>query len=107
MAFDAYAHEDARKMFALALTCAEEANDWHLWAKVLSSMARQAIWCGDADNGLTLVEYGMVRADRLTLAERAMLRSAQLRAFAKLGRVQEAWGPPSGMVDQRRAQLRS
>ncbi|MEV1249897.1 hypothetical protein [Nonomuraea sp. NPDC049750] len=91
MAFDAYAHEDARRMFALALTCAEEANDWHLRAKVLSSMARQAIWCGDADNGLTLVEFAMVRADRLTPAERAMLRSAQARAFAKLGRAQEAW----------------
>jgi hypothetical protein len=91
MAFDAYAHEDARRMFALALTCAEEANDWHLRAKVLSSMARQAIWCGDADNGLTLVEFAMVRADRLTPAERAMLRSAQARAFAKLGRVHEAW----------------
>jgi hypothetical protein len=91
MAFDAYAHEDARRMFNLALTCAEEANDWHLRAKVLSSMARQAIWCGDADNGLTLVEFALVRSDRLTAAERAMLRSAQARAFAKLGRVQETW----------------
>ncbi|MEQ4726034.1 hypothetical protein [Nonomuraea sp. B19D2] len=91
MAFDAYAHEDARRMFTLALTCAEQANDWHLRAKVLSSMARQAIWCGDADNGLTLVEFAMVRADRLTPGERAMLRSAQARAFAKLGRAQEAW----------------
>ncbi|MFI7694267.1 hypothetical protein ACIBQ6_34750 [Nonomuraea sp. NPDC049655] len=90
MAFDAYAHEDARRMFALALTCAEQANDWHLRAKVLSSMARQSIWCGDADNGLTLVEFAMVRADRLTPAERAMLRGAQARAFAKLGRTQEA-----------------
>ncbi|MGW4413060.1 hypothetical protein ACWEJ6_54580, partial [Nonomuraea sp. NPDC004702] len=69
----------------------EQANDWHLRAKVLSSMARQSIWCGDADNGLTLVEFAMVRADRLTPAERAMLRGAQARAFAKLGRTQEAW----------------
>ncbi|NRQ32975.1 XRE family transcriptional regulator [Nonomuraea sp. NN258] len=91
MAFDAYAHDDARKMFTLALTCAEQANDWHLRAKVLSAMARQAIWCGDPDNGLTLVEFAMVRADRLTPGERAMLRSAQARAFAKLGRVAEAW----------------
>ncbi|WP_327591354.1 hypothetical protein OHA25_60495 (plasmid) [Nonomuraea sp. NBC_00507] len=91
MAFDAYAHDDARKMFAVALTCAEEANDWHLRAKVLSSMARQAIWVGDADNGLTLVEFALVRADRLTAGERAMLRSAQARAFAKLGRVSETW----------------
>ncbi|WP_113704731.1 XRE family transcriptional regulator [Nonomuraea lactucae] len=91
MAFDAYAHDDARKMFALALACTEEANNWHLRAKVLSSMARQAIWVGDADNGLTLVEFALVRADRLTAGERAMLRSAQARAFAKLGRVSETW----------------
>ncbi|HUR07987.1 MAG TPA: hypothetical protein VM347_35965 [Nonomuraea sp.] len=90
MAFDAYAHEDARKMFGLALACAEEAGDWHLRAKILSSMARQAIWCGDADNGLTLIEYAMVRADRLTPAERAMLLSARARALAKLRMVQEA-----------------
>ncbi|MFD0477975.1 hypothetical protein ACFQ0B_64810 [Nonomuraea thailandensis] len=91
MAFDAYAHDDARQMFALALTCAEEAQDWHLRAKVLSSMARQAIWVGDADDGLTLVEFALVRSDRLTAGERAMLRSAQARAFAKLGRVAETW----------------
>lgn len=89
MAFDSYAHDDARKMFRLALTCAEEAGDWHLRAKVLSSMARQAIWCGDADNGLTLIELAMVRADRLTPAERAMLLSARARALGKLGMVPE------------------
>ncbi|WP_084965855.1 hypothetical protein [Thermoactinospora rubra] len=89
MAFDAYAHDDARKMFHLALSCAEEAGDWHLRAKVLSLMARQAIWCGDADNGLTLVELALVRADRLTPAERAMLYTARARALAALGRVQE------------------
>ncbi|MEU8251850.1 hypothetical protein [Nonomuraea sp. NPDC048916] len=89
MAFDANAHDDARKMFGLALTCAEEASDWHLRAKVLSSMARQAIWCGDADSGLTLVEFALVRADRLTPAERAMLLTGRARALAKLGRVAE------------------
>ncbi|MBP2323941.1 hypothetical protein JOF56_004326 [Kibdelosporangium banguiense] len=89
MAFDAYAHDDARDMFRLALACADEAGDWHLRAKVLSCMARQAIWCGDAENGLTLVELAMVRSDRLTPAERAMLLSARARALAKLGRVQD------------------
>ncbi|MBP2325360.1 hypothetical protein JOF56_005745 [Kibdelosporangium banguiense] len=99
MAFDAYAHEDARKMFRLALACAEEAGDWHLRAKVLSSMARQAIWCGDPDNGLTLVELAMVRADRLTPAERAMLLSARARALAKLERAQDTVGTV-GMADE-------
>ncbi|WP_228708253.1 XRE family transcriptional regulator [Amycolatopsis keratiniphila] len=90
MAFDAYAHEDARRMFEFALGCAEEANDWHLRAKVLSSMARQEIWCGNPDAGLTLVELAMVRADRLTASERAMLLTARARALAKLHRVSDA-----------------
>ncbi|MFC0861657.1 hypothetical protein ACFHYQ_05025 [Sphaerimonospora cavernae] len=89
MAFDAYAHDDARRMFRLALACAEEAGDWHLRAKVMSSMARQAIWCGDPDTGLTLVEMALVRSDKLTPAERAMLLSARARALAKLGRHQD------------------
>ncbi|MGV9675452.1 helix-turn-helix domain-containing protein [Nocardia sp. NPDC003482] len=90
MAFDAYAHADARSMFRLAWTCAEEAGDWHLRGKVLSSMARQAIWCGNPDDGLTYIELAMVRSDRLTATERAMLHSARARALAKLHRVEEA-----------------
>lgn len=90
MAFDAYAHTDARSMFQLGLTCAEEVGDWHLRGKVLSSMARQAIWCGHPDDGLTFIELAMVRADRLTATERAMLHSARARALAKLHRPDEA-----------------
>jgi hypothetical protein len=90
MAFDVYAHDDARRMFRFALHCAEEAGDWHRRAKVLSSMARQAIWCGDPDSGLTFTELAMVRADRLTPTERALLHTARARALAKLGRVQDA-----------------
>jgi hypothetical protein len=89
MAFDAYAHDDARRMFRFSLQCAEESGDWHLRAKVLSSMARQAIWCGDPDTGLTFTELAMVRADRLTATERAMLHTGRARALAKLGRIQE------------------
>ncbi|MGO4649946.1 helix-turn-helix domain-containing protein [Nocardia sp. 2YAB30] len=90
MAFDAYAHTDARSMFQLGLTCAEEVGDWHLRGKVLSSMARQAIWCGHPDDGLTFIELAMVRADRLTATERAMLHAARARALAKLHRTEEA-----------------
>ncbi len=89
MAFDAAAHADAERMFRFALACAEEATDWHLRAKVLSSMARQAIWVGDPDTGLTLTELALVRADRLTATERAMLLAARARALAKLHRVQD------------------
>jgi len=89
MAFDAYAHDDARRMFAFGLSCAEQAGNWHLRAKLLSHMARQAIWCGDPDSGLTHTELALVRADRLTGTERAMLQTARARALGKLGRVQE------------------
>ncbi|MGH3951893.1 MAG: helix-turn-helix domain-containing protein, partial [Pseudonocardiaceae bacterium] len=89
MAFDAYAHDDARRIFRFALACAEEAGDWELRAKVLSSMARQAIWTGQPDKGLTLTEHALVRADRLTATERTMLYTAQARAQAKMGRVRE------------------
>jgi hypothetical protein len=99
MAFDAYAHEDAREMFRFALGCAEQGDDWHLRAKVLSSMARQAVWCGDPDAGLTLVELAMVRADRLTPTERAMLLTARGRALAKLHRVSDA-AKTIGLADE-------
>jgi hypothetical protein len=89
MAFDAYAHDDARRMFAFGLSCAEESGDWHLRAKLLSHMARQAIWCGDPDTGLTNTELALVRADRLTGTERAMLHTARARALGKLVRTQE------------------
>lgn len=89
MAFDAYAHADARRYFRFAHACAEEAGDWNLRAKTLSSMSRQAIWVGDSDNGLTLTELALVRADRLTPTERAMLLVARARALAKLGRTEE------------------
>jgi hypothetical protein len=76
-------------MFAFGLACAEAAGDWQLRAKLLSNMARQAIWCGDTDTGLTHAELALVRADRLTATERAMLHTARARALGKLGRTQE------------------
>jgi hypothetical protein len=90
MAFDAYAHDDARRMFSLALACAEESGNWHLRAKVLSTMARQAIWRGDPDMGLTLIDVAFVRSERLTSTERAMLFTGRARAHAKLRRIPEA-----------------
>lgn len=89
MAFDSYAHEDARDIFCFALACAEGADDWHLRSKILSSMARQAIWTGRPDEGLTLTEHALVRSDRLTSTERAMLHTARARALAKMRRVRE------------------
>ncbi|MFY7069424.1 helix-turn-helix domain-containing protein [Nocardiopsis changdeensis] len=89
MAFDAYAHDEARRMFTFATRAAEEANDWHLRAKVLSHRSRQEIWCGDPEAGLTFAELALVRSDRLSPPEVAMLLTARARAFAKLRDTQQ------------------
>lgn len=89
MAFDAYAHEDARRLFRFALLCADAASDWHLRAKVLWSMARQAVWRDDPDSGLTLIEHAMVRSDRLTATERAIMHTGRAHALARLGRTED------------------
>jgi hypothetical protein len=93
MAEDDYAHEDARRMYRMyhfALACAEKAENWHLRAQILCSMAFQASWAGDSDTGLTYTESALVRADRLTATERAMLHNSRGRDRAQLGREQDA-----------------
>ncbi|MGH3801475.1 MAG: XRE family transcriptional regulator, partial [Pseudonocardiaceae bacterium] len=89
MAFDAYAHEEARRVFQFALACAEQADDWHLRACVLDSMALQVIRTGRPDEGLTLTEQALVRADRLTATGQTMLHTTRARALAKMRRVNE------------------
>ncbi|MEU6214950.1 helix-turn-helix transcriptional regulator [Streptomyces sp. NPDC047023] len=88
--FDAQAHQDARRVFAFAAACAEEAGQWHLRAKVYSYRARQAVWLGDAESGLTYAELGLAHENRLTFTERAMLHIARARALAKAGDIQGA-----------------
>ncbi|MFG2437883.1 hypothetical protein [Streptomyces sp. NPDC048508] len=85
--FDAYAHDDARNAFQVASECSTAAGDWHLRAKIYSCLARQAIWIGDPDTGLTYAETGLVRSERLTATERAMLYTARARAYGKLNDV--------------------
>lgn len=106
MAFDAFAHDDAARTFRFSLRCAEESGDWHLRAAMLSRMARQAIWCGRPDDGLTHVETALVRSDRLTATERACLHTLRARALAKLGRVQECLSAV-GAADEAFARSRS
>lgn len=88
-AFDAYEHDDATRIFKLAADCAEEAGDWHLRAKTYSFLARQAVWIGQPDDGLTYAEKGLVRSDRITATEQAMLYTAKARAFGKMSKVRE------------------
>ncbi|WP_078625342.1 helix-turn-helix transcriptional regulator [Streptomyces iakyrus] len=86
--FDAYAHDEARVAFKIASECAEEAGDWWLRAQTFSFLARQAIWLGDPDEGLTYAEKGLVRSDRLTPTIQATLHCARARAFGKMRNVQ-------------------
>ncbi len=86
-AFDAYHHDEATQAFRFAADCAEEAGDWHLRAKTYSFLARQAVWIGAPDDGLTYAEKGLVRSDRLTATEQAMLHTAKARAFGRMGNV--------------------
>jgi transcriptional regulator with XRE-family HTH domain len=88
-AFDAGYHDDARKYFNLALHCAEQGNDWGLRANVLSDMARQAVYVGRPDDGLSLIELAQVRQDRQTPTVRAMLSTVRARALAKMGQADD------------------
>lgn len=86
MAFDDLATDDAWHMWRLALACAEEATDWPLRATILSALARQAMWLGRFDDGLTLAELALVRADRLTTIEQAKLHATKARLLAAMKR---------------------
>ncbi len=88
-AFDAYHHDEATRTFRFAADCAAEAGHWHLRAKTYSFLARQAVWIGAPDDGLTYAEKGLVRSDRLTATEQAMLHTARARAFGKMGNVRD------------------
>ncbi|WP_439681604.1 XRE family transcriptional regulator [Embleya sp. MST-111070] len=89
--FDMYRHEQARSAFGLAVECAEVGDHWLLRAKAYSYLARQAIWVGDANAGLTHAERGLEYADRLPATARAMLHTARARAYGKMGRAQETF----------------
>jgi transcriptional regulator with XRE-family HTH domain len=91
-AFDAGYHETARQYFKLALSCAEQGNDWGLRANVLSDMARQAVYIGRPDDGLSLIELAQVRQDRQTPTVRAMLSTVRARTLAKVGRGEDCYG---------------
>ncbi|MGH3902314.1 MAG: XRE family transcriptional regulator, partial [Pseudonocardiaceae bacterium] len=89
IAFDANAHDEARRLYHFALGCAEQAGDWHLRVDVLENMAFQAILTRRPDEGLTLTQQALVCADRLTATERAKLHTCQGRALAMMRRVRE------------------
>ncbi|WFB10459.1 hypothetical protein LRS74_28055 [Streptomyces sp. LX-29] len=55
-AFDAYEHDDARRLLQFGTACAEAAGNRRLRATALTWQARQEIWCGSPDLGLTHAE---------------------------------------------------
>jgi len=86
MAFDSYAFDDARRLLSFGVLCAEEADNWHLRARLLATRVRVDTWVGDTDRGLTHAQMALVRSERLTATERAMLHSLEARALACLHR---------------------
>ena len=90
MAFDGLAFDDARRLLGFGVACAEEADDWHLRARLLGTSARLETWVGQPDRGLTHTHLALVRSDRLTATERAMLHSLEARALARMHHTQDA-----------------
>jgi hypothetical protein len=90
MAFDVYVFDDARRLLHFGVACAEEADDWHMRARLLATTARLETWVGQPDRGLTDTQVALVRAERLTPTERAMLHSLEARALSRMHRTQEA-----------------
>lgn len=88
MAFDDHAFTEAEELFRFALGCAEEADDWHVRAGVLTDSALMAIWVGQPKAAIALCERALAQPGRLTASERAMVWSTRARADAHLGDVQ-------------------
>ncbi|MFW6694256.1 hypothetical protein [Streptomyces sp. MAR4 CNX-425] len=87
MSYDVGLQPTAQKYFVLALHAAKEAGDPPLGAYVLSSMARQMIHLGRADDALELIhlaQYGS--RDSATARTQSMLYAMEARAYANLGR---------------------
>ena len=89
-AFDIGDQRSAARCFRFALWCSEEGGSWALRAATLADMARQAVYIGDLDEALSLIEFAQVRADRLSATGRAMVSTVRARLLATLGRHAEA-----------------
>jgi hypothetical protein len=100
MAFDIDRYRDASRLWNVAASCAEEADNWSLQARVLGSMARQATWLGRPVEALALLDRALDGArGRLVPTEHAMLWALKARAHAEGGEVQ-ATETAIGTADQ-------
>lgn len=89
-AFDVANHTAADRCFIFALWCADQAGSWQLRANTLADMARKAIYLGELDNALSLIEFAQVRMDRLSATARAMLCTIRALLLALTGRHHDA-----------------
>ncbi|WP_155980735.1 hypothetical protein [Nocardia sp. CNY236] len=83
--YDRGQHGPARAHFQAGLRMADEAGEWWLRSAILTCMARQAIFLGNADDALTMLGVASVRSDRISLLRRADIAAVQVRAFGRLG----------------------
>ncbi|MFF2546639.1 helix-turn-helix domain-containing protein [Kitasatospora sp. NPDC058063] len=97
---------EAGRHLRWATELAEEASDWSARAVSFNLRSRLATWCEQYEDGVTLAELGLVRSDRLTPAERAMLNNAAARGHARLGNRQAAL-TAIGRSDEAYAQVRA
>ena len=89
-AFDIAAYRSARHCFDFSLWCAEQARSWSLRANTLGDLARLAMYVGDINEALSLVEFALVRSDLISATARAMLTTVRARLLALQGRYPEA-----------------
>jgi hypothetical protein len=89
-AFDVADYQSADRCFEFALWCAGQGGSWALRANTLTDMARKAVYLGDADDALSLVEFAQVRSDRVSATARAMMSAIRARLLALSGRYADA-----------------
>ncbi|MEV0359285.1 hypothetical protein AB0H71_24840 [Nocardia sp. NPDC050697] len=87
--YDRGNHAAAKASFHAGWHCAEQSDAWWLRAAVLTCLARQAIFLGQADEALTMLGMAGMRPDRLSLLRRADIAAVQARAFGQLGNAVE------------------
>ncbi|WP_370421676.1 hypothetical protein [Streptomyces sp. QH1-20] len=86
MSYDIGLHPTAQKYFVLALHAAKEAGDRPLGSYILSSMSRQMIHLGRADDALELIHLGQYGSrETATARTQAMLYAMEARAYANMG----------------------
>lgn len=87
--FDAGDYDGARQCWATAMICANQADNWALWAQTVCSLARQETWVGNPELGLQLVQGVIEQERRLPATAVALAHGVHSRVLANLGLVGE------------------